>query len=306
MVFDMRQNDPLSLSIIIVCYQMREQIGNTLHSLIPPYQQHMDAENYEILLIDNGSPEPLPRDVWSIADNIQYDYIPPQHASPSPGAAMNQGVSRARAPVICLMIDGARMVTPGVLHWGIRTARLAPGVVVEVRGWHLGPKVQMESIKEGYSHEVERQLLEDVRWYENGYRLFEISAPAASTRFGFFGKASESNCVFMARHLFSEIGAFDERYHEPGGGLVNLDFFWRAVTAATNVFTLLGEGNFHQAHGGAATGLPFHANAKAFAKWRAEYERLSRRWDGQPPPYDPVLVGHIPKECHRWLMVDPT
>ena len=40
----------------------------------------------------------------------------------------------------------------------------------------------------------------------------------------------------------------DERYAEAGGGLVNLDFYARAAEAADLIWTLLGEGTFHQVH----------------------------------------------------------
>jgi len=217
---------------------------------------------------------------------------------------MNWAVQLARAPILCLMIDGARMITPGVLHWGLRMTRLSASAVTEVRGWHLGLKIQPDSIQDGYDHEEERRLLKRVRWQENGYRLFEVSIPSGSTRYGFFGKAHESGCLFMHRSLFDALDGYEERYRSPGGGLVNFDFFWRAVTTATMVFTLLGEGHFHQVHGGAATGLRRAELAKAFREWTAEYERLSRPFDRNLPPYDPILVGHIPKECRRWLVTD--
>jgi hypothetical protein len=47
------------------------------------------------------------------------------------------------------MIDGACMLIPGVLSWGMRLLELAPGVIVETRGWHLGPKWQPESVAQG-------------------------------------------------------------------------------------------------------------------------------------------------------------
>lgn len=194
------------------------------------------------------------------------------------------------------------MVTPGVLNWGLDLTRLSASAVTEVRGWHLGPKIQSESIQEGYDREEERRLLDGVRWFENGYRLFDVSVPSGSTRGGFLGRAHESGCLFMHRSLFNALGGYDECYSHPGGGLVNLDFFWRAVTTATTVFTLLGEGHFHQAHGGAATGLRKTEFAASFHQWKAEYERLSRPLEQNPPPYKPILAGHVPKECQRWLV----
>ena len=139
---------------------------------------------------------------------------------------------------------------------------------------------------------------ERVRWLENGYRLWEIAAATPQTRSGLSARTAESNCIFMSRELFSKIGGFDERSRSPGGGFVNLDFFSRAVAAAGCVFTLLGEGTFHQMHGGAATGLAKPSLEKRLKEWRSESEAL-----GQviAPDYEFILAGHMPPECANWL-----
>ena len=286
------------LSIVIVCYEMQAQIENTLRSLLPPYQQGIATDQYEIILMDNGSSRPLEERLQKFSANLRYVYISPNEASPNPAVALNHGASLARASVLCLMIDGARMLTPGVLAWGLRLMALRNGGMVEVRGWHLGPKFQPDSIMEGYDEEAEKELLAKIRWWENGYRLFEIAAESAQTRAGFSRRSAESNCIFLAADLFSSIGGFDERSRAAGGGLVNLDFFARAVSAADSVFTLLGEGTFHQVHGGAATGLTRPALSEAIARWRAESEELGQRI---APDYEVLLAGHLPPECLRWL-----
>src|SRR5207247_4958168 len=120
----------------------------------------------------------------------------------------------SRAPLLCLMIDGARLVTPGVLAWGMRLLKLAPGAIVEVRGWHLGPKWQPESVAEGYSHDIESHLLDQVRRWENGYRLFDISSGSAQTKLGVSHPASESNRLLVSRALFERIDMFDARTEE--------------------------------------------------------------------------------------------
>jgi glycosyltransferase involved in cell wall biosynthesis len=286
------------LSVVVVCYEMAAQIKNTLRSLLPPYQRGVETSDYEIILVDNGSAKILDDETRTISSNLQYIYIPPNKSSPNPALAMNRAAALSRAPLLCLMIDGARMLTPGVLSWGMRLLELAPGAMVEVRGWHLGPKWQTESVAEGYSHDIESQLLEQVRWWENGYRLFDIAAPTPQSRFGFSARTAESNCIFMSRDIFSRIGGFDERSRAGGGGLVNLDFFSRAVTAADDVFTLLGEGTFHQVHGGAATGLDKPRHAEAITRWRAESEALGHVI---APGYEFILAGHMPPECASWL-----
>jgi glycosyltransferase involved in cell wall biosynthesis len=286
------------LSVVIVCYEMAPQIRNTLRSLLPPYQRNISVDDYEIVLMDNGSPNVLDEPTRTIAPNLKYVYLSPSESSPSPAHAINRGVALSRASALCVMIDGARLVTPGVLSWGIRLLELAPGALVEVRGWHLGPKWQPESVTEGYDSEAERQLLENVRWLENGYRLWEIAAATPQTSSGYSAKTAESNCIFMSRDLFFQTGGFDERSRAPGGGLANLDFFARALKVASCVFTLLGEGTFHQVHGGAATGLAKQELQEKFKQWRTESEAF-----GQviAPDYDFILAGHMPPECASWL-----
>jgi Glycosyl transferase family 2 len=294
----------LKLSVVVVCYEMAAQIKNTLQSLLPPYQRNVSIDDYEIVLMDNGSAKMLDEETRKISPNLNYVYLSPDEASPSPAAAMNRGVALSRAAVLCLMIDGARLLTPGVLSWGMRLLALAPRAMVEVRGWHLGPKIQPESVMEGYGPEQERKLLESVRWLENGYRLWEIAAGTKQTRLGFSATTAESNCIFMSRDLFFETGGFDERSRTPGGGLVNLDFFARAVAAAGCVFTLLGEGTFHQVHGGAATGLSKPEMDEKFQEWYAESKALGQAIKPDHefiPDYEFILAGHMPPECASWL-----
>jgi len=286
------------LSVVVACYEMAAQIKNTLQSLLPPYQRNISIDEYEIILIDNGSAKMLDEETRKISPNLDYIYLSPNESSPSPAPAMNRGVALARAPRLCLMIDGARLLTPGVLSWGMRLLELSPRAMVEVRGWHLGPKWQPESVMEGYDHEEERRLLQAIGWPENGYRLWEVAASTPQVSRGYADPAPESNCIFLSRDLFFETGGFDERSREPGGGLVNLDFFSRAVATAGCVFTLLGEGTFHQVHRGAATGLSKPILEERFKQWRAESEAL-----GQAilPDYEFILAGHMPRECASWL-----
>lgn len=292
----------LRLSVVVVCHEMASQIANTLRSLLPPYQREIACDDYEIILMDNGSTRMLDQTVQEMSPNIRYVHIPPNEANPNPAAALNRGVTLARAPLVCLMIDGARLLTPAVLAWGLRLMALGDETVVEVRGWHLGPKFQPESIAEGYDEKAERELLESVAWTENGYRLFDVAASSAQTRLGLAAKTTESNCLFMTRKFFVRIGGMDERSRTPGGGLVNLDFFGRAVAAAKTVFSLLGEGTFHQVHGGAATGLTRPVLQEAVSRWRAESEGLGH---SLAPDYRFILAGHFPPECANWLARNP-
>src|SRR5687767_10230179 len=116
---------------------MAREAPRTLHSLSADYQRHIDPDDYEVIVVDNGSSPPFdPRTIDGLRGNFRFIRI--DHASPSPARAANRGISEARGEVIGVMIDGARIATPGLLHFARHGARLYPRAVVASLGWHLG------------------------------------------------------------------------------------------------------------------------------------------------------------------------
>jgi hypothetical protein len=79
-------------------------------------------------------------------------------------------------------------------------------------------------------------------------------------------------------------------------------FFGRAVAVAHPVITLLGEGTFHQVHGGAATGLSKPEMDpemdEKFQQWCTESKALGQ---AIKPDHEFILAGHMPPECASWL-----
>jgi hypothetical protein len=93
----------------------------------------------------------------------------------------------------------------------------------------------------------------------------------------------------MPRSMWKELGGIDERFALPGGGLANHDLFHRACDlAAVQLIVLLGEGTFHQIHGGGATSGRIRGT-----RAREEYEAL-RGHSYTPPANEPLFVGHVP------------
>jgi len=139
--------------------------------------------------------------------------------------------------------------------------------------------------------------LNSVDWRGDGYRLFDISCLADSSKLGFGKQISESNFFALPATLYWQLGGYDERFITPGGGLANLDFYKRAnETPGVELIHLLGEGTFHQFHGGVATNVAPEDHPGDH--YRAEYKAI--RGVSYRPPIVPITyVGKMPPASRR-------
>ena len=263
----------LKFSIIVNFYNMRREALRTLFTLSADYQREVSVLDYEVIVIDNGSSEPLgAKFVTKFGSNFNYYFLEP--SSHSPAHAINYGVREAKGEFVACIVDGARMVTPGILHYSLKAAQTYNYPFVCALSWHLGTEVQNISMLKGYNQKEEDRLLETVNWRDDGYQLFQASVLAQSSAVGFLGGLPDECSYFMmSKASFLELGGFDEGFQSPGGGLVNHDFLKRVVERQEfNHVVLLGEGSFHQFHGGVATNVPLSVHPwKPFAD---EYQQL--------------------------------
>ena len=103
------------LSIIVIAYDMPRQAFNTLLSFAPDYQQDVDADDYEVVIVENRSARNMDAaSIEKLPGNFRY-FIR-EEKGVSPAAAINFAVGVAKGKYIGLLIDGARMVTPGVVR----------------------------------------------------------------------------------------------------------------------------------------------------------------------------------------------
>ena len=268
-----------TLSVVVIFFNMRREAPRTLWSLTPGYQR-ISVDDYEVIAVDNGSTEPIdPRDGAGWAENFRLVRL--DVGAPSPAAAVNHGVAQARGDHVMIVIDGARILSPGILGYALRAFRAFDDPFVYTLGMHIGTEVQNESMVRGYDQAVEDELLASIDWQANGYELFRVSSLARSSRHGFFSELSESNCSALRKEAFHRIGGYDERFRSRGGGLVNLDFFNRVhQDASIEPVMLLGEATFHQFHGGVATNVP--TKDHPWAEFASEYQDITGR------PYETV------------------
>jgi hypothetical protein len=287
---------PPSLSVIINFYNNVREARNALYSLTRAYQRGAQDIPYEVIAIDNGSPKPL-SDAYVQAFGPEFQYRFVATKSVSPVKAINDACRDAIGDQLLVIIDGAHILSPGILKLTREAFERFPSPFVATVPFHIGPQMQNLSVPLGYNQQVEDRLLDESGWKENGYRLYSVSAAFADGSGGWYGQLFESGCFAIRKDEFLRLGGYDERFQSRGGGLASLDLFQRALaTPELTYVMLLGEGTFHQVHGGVATNAPVHDHP-----WKAfhhEYRQI-RGHSFFRVPREPVFLGTVPGEASR-------
>jgi len=279
------------LSFIVVAYDMQREVPRTLESLMIPYQIGCSPEDFEIILIENNSKNVLDKkSIESQFPNVRYflNKINPS----SPSYAMNLGLQHAKGEAVAFCIDGARMMSPGIVKGILNAQCLFDDFVVATHAYHLGSEPQNVSVPSGrYNQIKEDELLASADWQSDGYKLFDISVLALSSRAGWFGAIAESNCIALSKKSAIELGGYSEEFVTLGGGYANLDFYARAQQLKNHQLVyLLGEGTFHQVHGGVAT----NRDDTPHDDYKNEYVKIrGAEFKTKPLPEDVFYLGVI-------------
>ncbi len=243
-----------AISLVVVSHRMERELPRTLRSLAPPYQTGIGADEVEIVVVDNGSPVP-PDPAIAAGLDAEIRVLAQEAPTVSPVPAVNTGLAAARGELIGVWIDGARLASPGLLAACLAASRLHPRPVIATLNHQLGPSLQYDAVRHGYDGEAEDRLLEAIGWPADGYRLFEVAT--SELRGGPAGPMLETNALFLPRALWDELGGYDAAFVEPGGGVANPDAYSRACALpGVQQIRILGEGTFHQIHGGLSTSTP--------------------------------------------------
>jgi glycosyltransferase involved in cell wall biosynthesis len=289
------------LSIIVMSYSMPRQTLNTVYSLSSQYQQNVNEDEYEIFVVENASANNIDEaELKKLGSNI--NYLLRQEQSKSPVFAINEAATRVRGKNLAIMIDGARVATPGIVRSTLDAFNIDKNSVISVPGYHLGSEPQQHAVKHGYCENSEKALLDSIKWPTNGYQLFDIACfSGSSAEYGLLHNVPESNFLAMSKRNFFAIGAYHPGFNDYGGGYANLDIFKRAIeNISGKKFLLLFEGTFHQFHGGATTGGDVGDRGKLLQSLTEQYCFI-RGEEYQAPQTNFEVLGPFNTRCSRFL-----
>ncbi|UOM37206.1 hypothetical protein [Acuticoccus sp. I52.16.1] len=282
---------PPQISVVVIGYRMRRELPRTVASLAPAYQ-HLDPQHYEIELAEMPSDETLTEaDRAGFPTNLRYTLESENFPLP---VAINRAVRRTRGTHVLICVDGARILSAGILQRARQTIRISQRAVMAVHGRHLGRRPQQVAVPDGtHSAAIEDGLLESIDFPNRPPQLFNVSCWAGSSRRGWFGPMAESCALMVPRELFEALGGYDEAITLPGGGLANCDFYTRVLSEQGRPLVVpLGEATFHQHHGGTTTSAKVRGAGETL---KAAFEQETGRPFVLAPERPPVYLGTLPR-----------
>ncbi len=287
------------VSVIVIAYSMSRQLENTLYSLTAECQNGVSEDDYEVIVMENSSADNLPpSEVAALPGNFRY--VLRDEPAATPVYAINEAFAMCRAPLICLMIDGARMASPGILSTALMAYQINRDAIVVAPGYHLGHDEQHLLQSGADIAAEEEQLLASVDWRNDAYELFRISTFSGANRNGYLQPIMECNCLFASAENYAAIGHANTAFTLPGGGSINLHMYRSlGMLPHTQLFVMPGEGSFHQYHGGVTT--------SSYAERDSEIEKhrvqLHSFWPGgfHSLRREPALLGKVPAVAQPFL-----
>jgi glycosyltransferase involved in cell wall biosynthesis len=134
----------LQISVVIPTFNRGSVLARTLACL---EQQTLNAELFEVLVVDDGSSDDTERVVTASAKAARFSLRYFKHENRGPGYTQNRGIGLARAALVLLLADDM-WATPQLLEQHVAAHQREPGVNVAI----LGQVVQSAQLPPTHLH----------------------------------------------------------------------------------------------------------------------------------------------------------
>ena len=211
------------------------------------------------------------------------------------------GASRSpRGEAIALMIDGAHVLTPGVLRYGMLGLRTYEPAIVATQQWYVGPGQQPDAMHAGYDQRLRGPAVRARSSGRSTATGCSRSATSSATATGSTGcgRATASSCP--ARCSSRSAASTRASRCRAAATPTSTSTSGSARRPDVTVVTILGEGSFHQVHGGTTTNQarPRRARPSVLSSYREHFARARGR--GLRGPRKPIhYVGSMPGAARR-------
>lgn len=118
------------LSVVVATYNRADTLRETLRHLAA---QTLDPARFEVLVVDDGSPDDTPAMVESARPECPFELKFMRHSNRGPGFTQNRGIREARAPLVLLIADDI-FLAPGALQGHLDAHARRPGRGVAILG----------------------------------------------------------------------------------------------------------------------------------------------------------------------------
>lgn len=197
--------ETLSVSVIVPAYRRPGRLRELVRVLL---QQDVPSKSYEVIVVDDGSPEPLCSIVCESSETTEVAVRCLRKANGGPASARNFGVREARGEYL-LFVDDDMLVGRDFIREHLRTQReLGPAAVTCDFDWQIA--ADPKSFERWYRRTVtEWRKGRETALVPIGEGLFEFSDRASEG--GFLTAANLS----VAKADYDRSGGFDTGYRSP-------------------------------------------------------------------------------------------
>lgn len=120
----------LQISVVLATYRRADVLRRTLEHLA---RQDLPTEQFEVVVIDDGSPDHTADVVTELAPRVAFALRYMRHDNMGPGYTQNRGIEQARASVVLLLADDI-FLEPGALRAHLEQHRIHDALPVAVLG----------------------------------------------------------------------------------------------------------------------------------------------------------------------------